>query len=85
MWAFSEWLRKVTEEHFGHIRQALLEEQAFARRMGTAFENLRENWPLMEQQRNEWIQKHYVLHQNWLESLKNDLVQEVTSFEGNWH
>ena len=37
MWAFSGWLRKVTEEHFGQIRQALLDEQAFARRMGSAF------------------------------------------------
>ena len=46
MWAFSGWLRKVTEEHFGRIQQALLDEQAFARRMGLAFENLRENWQL---------------------------------------
>ena len=67
MWAFSGWLQKVTEEHFGQIRQALLDEQAFARRMGIAFENLRENWPVMEQQWNEWIQEHFALHQKWLE------------------
>ena len=58
-----------------------MDEQAFARRMGSAFENLRESWPVMEQQRNEWIQKHFVLHLKWLESLKKDLVQEVNTFE----
>ena len=81
MWAFSGWLQKVTEEHFGQIRRAQMDEQAFARRMGSAFENLREKWPVMEQQRNEWIQEHFVLHQKWLESLKKDLVNEVNAFE----
>ena len=82
MWAFSGWLRKVTEEHFGQIRQAILDEQAFARRrrMGSAFENLRENWPVIEQQRNTWIQEHFSLHQKWLESLTKDLVKEVNTF-----
>ena len=35
----------------------------------------------MEQQRNEWIQEHFTLHQKWLESLKKDLVNEVNTFE----
>ena len=81
MWAFSGWLRKITKEDFGQIRQAFLDEQAFARHMGSAFENLRENWPVMEQQQNEWIQEHFTLHQKWLEYLKKDLVNEVNTFE----
>ena len=63
MWAFSGWLRKVTKVHFGQIWRALLDEQSFARRMGSAFENLIENWPVMEQQQNEWIQEHFLLNQ----------------------
>ena len=33
------------------------------------------------QQRNEWIQEHFALHQKWLESLKKDLENEVNAFE----
>ena len=58
-----------------------MDEHAFAWHMGSAFENLREQWPVMELQPNEWIQEHFALHQKWLESLKKDLVNEVNAFE----
>ena len=58
-----------------------MEEQAFARHMGSAFENVQENWLVMEQPRNEYIREHLTLHQKWLESLKKDLVNEVNTFE----
>ena len=35
----------------------------------------------MEQQQNAWVQKHFVLHQKWLETLKKDLGNEVNTFE----
>ena len=35
----------------------------------------------MGQHQNEWIQKHFSLHQNWLENLKKDSMQEVSNFE----